>query len=67
MDLYIMFRIQCMDAVPLQAMPLQHPGRAAGKYRQAVGARLGEWSTGSSSSSGGEDKKSKIQEASGPG
>ena len=63
MDLKILFRIQCMDEVALQAMLLQHPGRAAGKYRQAIAARNGEWSTGPSSSSGGEDKKSNIQEA----
>ena len=34
-----------------------------GKSRQAVAARTGEGSTGSSSSSGEEDKKSKSQEA----
>ena len=33
------------------------------KYRQANAARIGEWSTGSSTSSGEEDRKSKILEA----
>ena len=42
----------------------QHPGRVAGKNRQAIAARTGEWSAGSSSSSGEEDKKfKKSQEA----
>ena len=41
----------------------QHPGRAAGKCKQAVAAKTGDWSTGRSSSSGEEDKKSKSQEA----
>ena len=31
------------------------------KYRQAIAARTCEWSDGSSSSSGEEDKKSEIQ------
>ena len=34
-----------------------------GKYRQAIAARTGEWSTGSSTSSGEEDRKSKNWEA----
>ena len=34
-----------------------------GKYKQAVAARIGEWSTGSSTSSGEEDGKSKRVEA----
>ena len=33
------------------------PAGLCGKYRQAVAARTGEWSTGSSTSSGEEDKK----------
>ena len=32
-------------------------------YRQAIAARTGEWSTGSSTSSGEEDRKSKYLEA----
>ena len=39
------------------------PAGLRGKYRQAISARTGEWSTGSSSSSGGEEKKSRVQEA----
>ena len=52
-----------MDEVALQAMYNNIPAGLRSKYRQAVAARTGEWSTGSSSSSGEEDKKSKIQEA----
>ena len=63
MHLKILFRIQCVVEVALQAMLQQHPSRVAGKYRQATAARTGEGSTGSSSSSGEEDKKSKSQEA----
>ena len=48
----------CVDEVALQALPPFHP-----KYRQAIAARTGEWSTGSSTSSGEEDRKSKILEA----
>ena len=51
-----------MDEVALQAMRQQHPSRAAGKA-QAVAARTGEWSTGSSTSSGEGDKKFKSQDA----
>ena len=39
------------------------PAGLRGKYRQVIAARTSEWSTGSSSSGGGEDKKSKVQEA----
>ena len=39
------------------------PAGLRGKYRQAVAARTGEWSTGSSTSIGEEDGKSKSQEA----
>ena len=39
------------------------PQGLRGTYRQAVAARTGEWSTGSSTSSGEEDKKAKSQEA----
>ena len=40
------------------------PAGLRGKYRQAIAASTGEWSTGSSTSSGEEDRKSKsfIQE-----
>ena len=34
-----------------------------GKYRQAIAARTGDWSTGSSTASGEEDRKSKTLEA----
>ena len=47
-----------MDEVALQAMLRQHPSRVAGKFGQAVTARTGDWSTGSSMSSGEEDRKS---------
>ena len=39
------------------------PAGVRGKYRQAIDARTGEWSTGSSTSSGEEDRKSKSLEA----
>ena len=39
------------------------PAGLHGKYRQAVAARNGEWSTGSSTSSGGEDRRTKSLEA----
>ena len=39
------------------------PAGLRGKYRQAVAARTGEWSTGSSTSSGEVDGKSKSLEA----
>ena len=39
------------------------PAGLRGKYRQAFSARTSEWSTGYSSSSGGEDPKSRVQEA----
>ena len=39
------------------------PAGLRGKYRQAIAARTGEWSTGSSTSSGEEDRKSKKMEA----
>ena len=39
------------------------PAGLRGKYRQAIAARTGEWSTGSSTSSGEEDRKSKSLEA----
>ena len=39
------------------------PAGLRGKYRQAIAARTGEWSTGSSTSSGEEDRKCKSLEA----
>ena len=39
------------------------PAGLRGKYRQATAGRTGEWSTGSSTSSGEEDRKSKSLEA----
>ena len=39
------------------------PAGSHGKYRQAIAARTGEWSTGSSTSSGEEERKSKSLEA----
>ena len=39
------------------------PARMQGKYRQAVAAKSGEWSTGSSTSSGEEDRKTRSLEA----
>ena len=39
------------------------PAGLRGKYRQAIAARTGEWSTGSSTSRGEEDRKSKSLEA----
>ena len=39
------------------------PAGSRGKYRQAFAARSGEWSTGSSASSGEEDRKSKSLDA----
>ena len=38
------------------------PAGLCGKYRQAVAARTGEWSTGSSTSSGEENRKDKSLE-----
>ena len=56
-----MFRIKFLDAVALQTMPLQHPDRAAGDAQQTVSARIGNWSTGPSSSSGGEQCRSETR------
>ena len=39
------------------------PAGLRGKYRQAIAARTGEWSTGSSTSSGEEDRRNKSLEA----
>ena len=39
------------------------PAGLQGKYRQAVAAKWGEWSTGSSTSSGEEDRKTRSLEA----
>ena len=39
------------------------PAGLQGKYRQAVAAKSGEWSTGSSTSSGEEDRKARSLEA----
>ena len=39
------------------------PAGLQGKYRQAVAAKSGEWSTGSSTSSGEEDRKTRSLEA----
>ena len=39
------------------------PAGLHGKYKQAVAAKTGDWSTGRSSSSGEEDKRSRSQEA----
>ena len=63
MDMKILFRIQCVDEVALQAMLHQHSGKAAGKAQ--AGGCFENWRGvhGSSSSSGEEDKKSKSQEA----
>ena len=40
-----------------------NPAELHGKYRQAVAAKSGEWSTGSSASSGEEDRKARSLEA----
>ena len=47
-----------MEEVALQKMPHRYPGRAAGK---AAAARIGEWSAGSSTSSGEEDQEEKVR------
>ena len=39
------------------------PAGLQGKYRETVVAKLGEWSTGSSTSSGEEDRKARSLEA----
>ena len=39
------------------------PARLRGKYRQAIAARSGEWSTGSSTSSGEEERRNESLEA----
>ena len=60
MDVKILFRIECVDEVALQGCYSNIP---AGLYRQAVAAKSGEWSTGSSTSSGEEDRKTGSLEA----
>ena len=42
---------------------IEFPAGLQGKYRQAVAAKSGEWSTGSSTSSGEEDRKTWSLEA----
>ena len=39
------------------------PAGLRGKYRQAIAAKSGEWSTGSATSSGEEDRKTRSLEA----
>ena len=51
---HILFRVECVDEVALQAEGTIKCGEAA-RYRQAIAATSGEWSTGSSTSSGEED------------
>ena len=55
--------VECLDELALQTMLQQHSSGSSGTYPQAVAARTGEWSTGSSTSSGDDDKKAKSQEA----
>ena len=50
-------------SIPATVFPLlllKDPAGLRGKYRQAVAARNGEWSTGSSTSSGGRQEDQKF-------
>ena len=58
MDLQILIGVKCVDEVALQTMPHQHPRR---KYSQAMAARTGEWSTGSSTESQEAEIKERAQ------
>ena len=52
-----------MDEVRCRRCYNNIPAGLHGKYRQAVAAKSGEWSTGSSASSGEEDRKARSLEA----
>ena len=61
-DLQVLFRNECVDAVALQTVWGQRPSGLQGKHKQAMYAESKEWYSGSSSSSGGEEWKSQEQE-----
>ena len=62
-DVQILFGVECVDKMSLQAMLSNVPASLYGKCKQAIAAKSGDWSTGSSGSGGEEERKARSLEA----